>query len=429
MKQEALAVGSDHWFRDLAEEGGDVFFVVRIRPDVAVEFGSQTIEQQLGYPINSFFDEVDLLARSIDPRDAETLERVLAMTPGTNLRVELRWRHRDGHPVWTDGVIRCRCRADGSVILEGTLHDITDLRSTEEQLIRSAQQYRLLAEAAGDVIWTMGLDGSITYISPMVEKVRGLTPAEAAAQTLDQIHPPESEARVREYYDRLFAAIDAGKEPPTFHGEQEYYRKDGTIMYGELEVIPQLDESGDVVQILGVTRDISERKRFEAELRLLSATDPLTGAWNRRQGQTILVRDIAEARRYGTQLCLLMLDLDHFKKVNDTYGHHVGDKVLVEFTRRLSEVLRDSDVLVRWGGEEFVILLRHCTTEKAVPIAEKFRAIIAGEQFDGAGQVTVSIGIAELHQDDLTSWLNRADAAMYEAKEAGRNTVRCDSGP
>jgi diguanylate cyclase (GGDEF)-like protein/PAS domain S-box-containing protein len=311
---------------------------------------------------------------------------------------------------------------DGIVM---TLRDVTDRHVAAARLAESESMYRLLAENAWDVIWTMELDGSISYISPSVERVRGITPAEAMAQTLDQIHPAESAARVTEYFGRLFEAIVNGTELPTFHGEQEYYRKDGSIMHGELDVAAQVDAEGRPLRIVGVTRDISERKRYEAELSRFAVTDPLTGAWNRRYGEQVFAADLAEARRYGPALSLLLLDIDHFKEINDTHGHQVGDRVLVELTRRLTESLRASDVLVRWGGEEFVVAMRHCTIADALPLAEKLRCLVADTPFDEVGRITVSIGAAEFEPgDDLAAWLHRADRAMYDAKAAGRNAVR-----
>jgi diguanylate cyclase (GGDEF)-like protein len=192
-----------------------------------------------------------------------------------------------------------------------------------------------------------------------------------------------------------------------------------------VQVIPQTDADGNVVRILGVTRDISDRRRLEEELNRLAVTDPLTGVWNRRQGQQLLDSGLAEARRYGTDVSLLMLDIDHFKAINDEHGHQVGDAVLVELCRRLSAHLRPSDALVRWGGEEFVILARHTDLDAATSLAEKLRALVAATPLDGAGTITVSIGVAHLEpSDDVDRWLFRVDQAMYEAKAAGRNAVR-----
>lgn len=317
-------------------------------------------------------------------------------------------------------------RAGESLLL--TLRDATQRHLEAEELAASAERFRLLAENAYDVIWTMGVDGSITYVSPSVERVRGITPDEAMAQSIDQIHPPESAALVAHYFGELYAAMAAGLVPPRYHGEREYFRKDGSIMLGELDVIPQVNANGQVVQILGVTRDISERRQFEEELARLAKTDPLTGVWNRREGERLLATDLADSRRYQPATSLLMVDLDHFKVINDTHGHHAGDRVLRELTGRLTGNLRDSDVLVRWGGEEFIILMRHCTIADALAVGEKLRALVAATPFEGVGTVTVSIGAAELEaEDDITSWLARADQGMYEAKRAGRNRV-CASG-
>jgi len=271
----------------------------------------------------------------------------------------------------------------------------------------------------------MALDTTITYVSPAVERVRGFTPEEAMIQPLDEIHPPESADSVRAYFERLFAAIAAGTDPPVFHGELEYYRKDGSIMTGELQVIPHVDADGQVVQILGVTRDISERRRFEAELRRLAITDSVTEVWNRRYGEDLISAELARSRANGRPVTLLMLDIDHFKSVNDRYGHQAGDHVLAEVSRRLQDSLPSTDMVARWGGEEFVTLLRDCNIDDALTMAEKIRGRIGDTPFANSGFSTVSVGAAELNpDDDLDSWLRRTDEALYKAKRSGRNAVR-----
>jgi diguanylate cyclase (GGDEF)-like protein len=119
-----------------------------------------------------------------------------------------------------------------------------------------------------------------------------------------------------------------------------------------------------------------------------------------------------------------MVDVDHFKTINDTHGHQAGDRVLIEVAQRLRDQVRSTDVLGRWGGEEFIVLLRYCGLRDAVAAAEKLRLRIADTPFERMFSVSVSIGAAELQPDEtLTAWLARADAALYEAKRAGRNTV------
>lgn len=161
-----------------------------------------------------------------------------------------------------------------------------------------------------------------------------------------------------------------------------------------------------------------------AELKQLATTDPLTGTWNRRHFQQVIAAEIKQALRYGRQLSLLLFDLDHFKSINDHHGHQVGDQVLVALTRLLQRNLRSTDVLARWGGEEFAVVMPHCGANEAASLAEKLRALIAGWEFTDVGCVTVSCGLAEYQPPEtLDSWLKRADDALYAAKSSGRNVL------
>jgi diguanylate cyclase (GGDEF)-like protein len=130
------------------------------------------------------------------------------------------------------------------------------------------------------------------------------------------------------------------------------------------------------------------------------------------------------ADRYDEPISLLIFDIDHFRTINDTHGHLEGDQVLVEMTRLVGEHLRASDLLARWGGEEFVILVPQCGLNEARQLAEKLRLLIAGETFSGVGCITSSFGVADYRPPETAdAWLDRADQALYDAKVAGRNRV------
>jgi PAS domain S-box-containing protein len=158
-----------------------------------------------------------------------------------------------------------------------TFVDITRRVQAEEMLRVSEQRHRLLAENARDVVWTMSTDGTITYVSPSVEKVRGFTPAEAMRQSIEEIHTPASQAISLGYFTRLQADLQAGRPPPTFRGELEYRCKDGSTLWTEVIVLPIVDSHGAVREILGVTRDLSERKRTEEAMRLAGLGTLVTG--------------------------------------------------------------------------------------------------------------------------------------------------------
>lgn len=172
-------------------------------------------------------------------------------------------------------------------------------------------------------------------------------------------------------------------------------------------------------------------ERLEAELRaarhdieVLARTDSLTGLWNRRHFEDTVEVEIERARRYGTPLSLLALDADHFKRVNDDLGHHAGDAVLRELARLIDGQIRRSDLLCRWGGEEFMILVPESDAAQAAAMAEKIRQAVSAHDFGQIGRVTVSIGIGQLSAEEtVDAWLRRVDAALYEAKQQGRNCV------
>ncbi len=169
------------------------------------------------------------------------------------------------------------------------------------------------------------------------------------------------------------------------------------------------------------TRELHEKNR---ELELLSVTDRLTGLFNRRKLDQILDEELMRSRRYGTGFSLMMIDIDHFKQVNDRYGHGVGDSVLLGLARMMRERTRESDVLARYGGEEFVMVCRHSNQDGCLAAAENLRMAIAAHDFPKVGRVTTSIGTATYQEDDdADNLLRRADAALYQAKAAGRNQV------
>jgi diguanylate cyclase (GGDEF)-like protein len=175
--------------------------------------------------------------------------------------------------------------------------------------------------------------------------------------------------------------------------------------------------------------DITDRKNMEEELRRLATTDPLTGVNNRRRYNEISERELLRCKRYKHPLCVLMLDADHFKNINDTYGHDAGDRVLQSLANACADELRDVDVLGRFGGEEFTVTLPETTIATALDAAERLRVRLAGStvKLDDGQEIsyTVSIGASDLKNGDetLSDLLNRADAALYSAKEGGRNLV------
>lgn len=169
---------------------------------------------------------------------------------------------------------------------------------------------------------------------------------------------------------------------------------------------------------------VTQRKLAEEKIHLLATTDSLTGIANRREFVRALESEVDRVKRYGVPLSLVMYDLDFFKRVNDTYGHNVGDSVLQAVTGLVKNHIRASDVVARWGGEEFMVLMPQSDLRAASEAAEKLRLAVASCRFNHVGELTASFGVtAFAQQDDLNSLLKRADDALYKAKEQGRNRV------
>lgn len=164
----------------------------------------------------------------------------------------------------------------------------------------------------------------------------------------------------------------------------------------------------------------------------LAILDPLTGLFNRRRFETILTNEFKRAARYQSALSCMLIDIDHFKTVNDTYGHQAGDIVLKEVAQLLQTTLREVDTPARWGGEEFIVLSPNTTRENAFKAAERIRVAVGGHRFTviGSHHVTVSIGVAGMPDpalDSLDKLVHAADVAMYEAKKKGRDRVEASS--
>jgi diguanylate cyclase (GGDEF)-like protein/hemerythrin-like metal-binding protein/PAS domain S-box-containing protein len=322
---------------------------------------------------------------------------------------------------------------------------MVEVKQAHQRLRISEERHRLLADNASDVIWTMDLNGRFTYVSPSVERLRGYTPAEAMQQSMEQSLAPGSLAIAMEGFGRTIAAVQAGLPVENFRGELEQPCKDGSTVWTEVTAGGLHDASGRFVELLGISRDISERKRYDRELRQardaaetanralqianaelhqLATTDALTGAWNRRHFEQVAEVEITQAQRYGVPLSLMIFDIDHFKSINDRYGHQAGDQVLVGLTQLVRRHLRAADLLARWGGEEFVVMMPHCGEEEAIALADKVRGLVAGTPFPTVGRVTASFGVAAVAPEEtLDVWLKRVDDALYRAKEGGRNRV------
>ena len=294
--------------------------------------------------------------------------------------------------------------------------------------------YRNLTETMKDVVWI--LDAStlrFTYVSPSVQRLRGFTPEEIVSQPLDAALTPEEAKRLKQIIQANLDDYLAGKidENTYLTSEIEQVHKDGSSVWTEAIVRYVRNDRTGAMEIHGVTRDISERRNLRLELERQATTDSLTGVANRRHFLNCALKEIKRCERHDCTLSLLMLDIDHFKAVNDTYGHAMGDTTLKAFAQTCLEELRTSDLFGRIGGEEFALLLVETDVETACKVAERIRVRVEKIKLfakDGRPMhITTSIGVAELRlrAETVSDLMIRADQALYNAKNLGRNRVEC----
>ncbi len=310
------------------------------------------------------------------------------------------------------------------------MRDVTEHKHAQDKMRQSEARYRLLADYSHDVIWTADIrTRRFTYVSPSVERLRGFTPEEVMALPMDDALTPESVEKMNASVATMLARISAGeRDNLTYVAEIEQPHRDGRTIATEVVTTWVLDEAGEPITVLGVTRDITERKKVEQQLELLARTDSLTGLANRRHFMEVAEQELSRTLRYGGELSALMLDIDHFKSVNDTYGHHTGDLVIRKLGDICRATLRDVDCVGRIGGEEFAVILPQTGATQAAEAAERLRMAVTTARVPLEKglplRFSVSIGVATLREPcNLDTLLGSADSALYTAKNSGRNRV------
>lgn len=301
------------------------------------------------------------------------------------------------------------------------LNDQTSLKEAQHRLEAKVEEVKKMQSGYLDIIDQQILlikcdyRGRINKVSSAFLQVSKYTKDELVGISLEEFIKlgQLDEVNTEEIWEQVNSGV-------AWNGELAKTRKDGSKIWLSAVVTPSLLSSGKINEINVILADISDKKKIE----LISTTDPLTGIANRKKFAEALEREIQVATRYGTGFSVAICDLDHFKKINDTFGHQVGDQVLVGTCRIFEREIRETDYLARWGGEEFVLLFPHVDLRTTQGILEKIRNALALHPFEQAGQVTASFGATAFKLGDKDhSLLERADRALYKSKNDGRNRV------
>ena len=332
-------------------------------------------------------------------------------------------RHRQGHDVYLD-VTNLPIVINGRTIgFYGIAKDMTEKhrRDTELRLLQRSVE----ASINGIVIVDAKLaDMPIVYVNEAFERITGYSRSEVMGRNCRLLQGGETDPERVEQMRRAIA------EQREVNVTLCNYRKNGTPFWNNLSLAPVRNDDGMVTHYVGILDDISERKDYEARLSFQASHDTLTGLANRMLFEQQLQHGVQLARRYNRQLAVLFVDLDDFKPINDSLGHDVGDKVLIEIGQRLAARLAPGDTLARFGSDEFVILLPDLSREEeAIRLVESLLTCVRAPCRVGKHELYVgaSVGIAFLDKalENPVELIQQADMAMYRAKQKGRNAWEC----
>lgn len=293
----------------------------------------------------------------------------------------------------------------------------------DDELIRT-----LLLDESSDGLWDWNLQDQSLFLSPQWFRMLGYGPNEIASPTLDTwrnlVHPDD--------LDRVMSLIQDHLQGKTSRYEAKYRlcnRNGHYLWVYDRGRVARRDANGAPQRMIGLVLDITESERYAAELLELAQRDELTGLYNRRTGYEMFERFLRDCRRGGQPLQVVMLDIDHFKPLNDAYGHQEGDRAIRHVARELRRSLRSGEWLFRWGGEEFLLLfpkIDHARVQQLMQrLLKHFNAIpyVTGEGDELS--LTFSAGISSFPEDgnSIQQLVEAADQALYRAKSSGRNRI------
>ncbi len=373
---------------------------------------------------------LDVVKSMIDPKDRTQVENAIdqSIVECGHYVIEHRIIRANGERAHVEARGFVHCGPDGTAQkFTGTILDITPRKKAEDEIRASQEQMSAMARASHDALIMIDSQGDILFWSDMAEKIFGWTADEAIGQSMHQLITLPEDCEKATTGLKRFTKTGTG---PVIGSVMEFeaVRKDGSILPVERSVAAF--KIGEAHYAVGSIRDISDRKKKEEQLRFLATTDSLTGLNNRRQFMDLIQKELKRCQRYALPVSVIMFDADKFKRVNDTFGHDAGDRVLADISRVTGQVIRETDFAGRLGGEEFAVGLPQTDMEGAVHLAhrlkEAFEASAVNAEDSTPIRYTASFGVACCLPDtliDVKTLMKQADTALYRAKENGRNRV------
>ena len=413
--------------------------VLTVNPAISRVFGHEA-HHMVGQPLSRLIPGIR--RHGLDLPVEEFLLTQQMRFDGVGHRVE--GQHQDGHRFPLDLAIS-HMEVDGQKQYVGILRDLSaeylaeqSIQEAQRQLNEVDEMRRVIVHNAPYAIFVLNRHGIIQTVNPAGEVLLGFKSHELIGKSSAErfFEPDEVEDRARMLALRLNRPVEhmqvlshLAQESPGLPAEWTLVRSDGRHLTAEITVTVLHNEADEMTGYLAMASDVTSRREAESQLQHLALHDSLTGLPNRNMLQEQLKASLMLAERDGNSMALMFLDLDRFKKINDTLGHHMGDSVLIEVARRLRSEMRTSDIVARLGGDEFVVMLpRIALPEDGEVVAQKLLDLFVDPLRVGPHElrVTPSIGLVIYpdHGTDAITLMRHADLAMYQAKSHGRNRVQ-----
>ncbi len=369
---------------------------------------NQTLTKMLGYNSpDELIGQQSVITYKNPNQRAEFIQKLTKDHVVSNYELELVDSHFDTLPVMISATL-------DENILSGMIIDMREIKKSQNEIYKLSK----VIEQIDDTVAITDKLGTITYINQAFCDHTGYLREEVIGQSFRLLKSGHYDS---EFYKKLWLTIIRGN---VFRDTLINRKRNGDLYYENKTITPLKDDKNEIIGFVSTGKDVTIDALMNQEMQRIAMVDNLTGIYNRHKFEELFTLEAERSRRFSQPLSLILIDIDHFKVVNDTYGHDIGDEVLKTLTAIIDNNIRKIDIFARWGGEEFLVLSPSTDLENIQKLAEKLRFAVENAPFPKVNHITISLGVNTfIETDTFTDLFKRVDQGLYFAKKHGRNQV------